>query len=431
MGALQVGIVEASRAAALIEADWRNTLPADWSISVPFTVDSLTQTATGAYVSGTTDTGYYEFGSSPGQMQAATLMIQFNVAAWSAFYGSISGQSDNYYECGVYGNNVDEATSATLASQGGSADFTSLGSASMTIVAITMSNSGTAKVYLIKNDAATAVNTDATLSPGTLSDLTVVTFVAAVRDGMNLGVPGDVRVVHTLLAPNREYSQSEIETVATQWGWVPDDVDQYENNWTAQSLPSGWSTIGNGTAVYAAGGTYNSDATNTTKSLELRRTITSRSYNKLTVMFAVDVSGTSDHSFELLVGNSLLTFYRETTGVDTTAFDTHITGNGYSHTSTGTGMIILAATLNSNGTMASYMLDIGAATQVLGGSIGPNPSPNESGITDIGIVMRPWDPVNEVLGTPGDLKVLRSYVGFDEVLSQAQIETKAGTWGWS
>jgi hypothetical protein len=427
-----MGIVEAALAGDVtIETDWRNALPANWTVDVPLTVDSLVHTPTGTYLDGTTDTAYLVYGFSPGSLQAGTFMIQLAVSEWTAFYASISGQASDYFECAAYGDNTNEGSSLTAASQGTSADFVSLGSASMVILALTMSASGTANAYLIKNDATTDVNTDASLTPGTLSDLTTVTMTFSAFNGVELGTPGTVQVVRTLVAPNQEYNQTEIEAVATSWGWTPLDVDQYESNWTTTALPSGWSVDpeSTGTPVYAAGGTYN-NATDATESLWFRRSFTTRGYNKLTMMFAVDVAvGADDHTFDLEIGDALLTFYIETTTPDK-LFDTYITGQGNTHTSTGTGMVILAATLDSDGTFRSYKLDNGLPTETFTDNVGPIPSPNET-VSEISLSLRPWDRNLETMGTPGDLKVLRTYIGLDEVLNQTQIETKAGTWGWS
>lgn len=434
MATLRMGIVEAALAGDIvIETDWRNAFPDDWTVDVPLTVDSFVHTPTGTYLDGTTDTAYLVYDFSPGDLQAATFMIQLAVADWTAFYASISGQATDYFECAAFSDNTNEGSSFTAASQGTSADFASLGSESMTILALTMSSSGTAKGYLIKTDAVTDLNTDATLTPGTLSALTTVTMTFSAFNGVELGTPGSVRVVRTLCAPNQEYSQAEIEAVATSWGWAPNDVDQYEDNWTTTSLPSGWvvDPSSTGTPVYAAGGTYN-NAADASEGLIIRKALPSaRGYNKITMMFAVDVAvGADDHTFDMEVGDAACTFFIDTTTPDK-LFDTYITGAGHTHTSTGTGMVILAATLDADGTFKSYKLDNGIATEVYTDTtFGPIPSPNET-VSEISISMRPWDRNTEVMGTPGDLKVLRTYFGFDEVLNQTQIETKAGTWGWS
>lgn len=432
MATLRMGIVEAALAGDVtIETDWRNALPADWTVDVPLTTDNLVHAPTGTYLDGTTDTAYLVYDFSPGTLQAGTFMIQLAVSEWTAFYASISGQATDYFECAAFADNTNEGSSLTAASQGTTADFASLGSESMIILALTMSASGTANAYLIKNDAATDVNTDASLTPGTLSDLTTVTMTFSAFNGAELGTPGTVQVVRTLVAPNQEYDQTEVEAVATSWGWSPLDVDQYESNWTTTALPSGWSVDidSTGTPVYAAGGTYN-DASDASENLIFRRTFTERGYTKLTMMLAVDIgAGADDHRFDLEIGDALLSFFIESTTPDR-FYESYITGQGNTHTSTGTGLVILAATLDSDGTFRSYKLDNGIATETYTDNAGPIPSPNEL-VSELSVILRPWDPNTDTMGTPGDMKLLRTYVGLDEVLDQTAIETKAGTWGWS
>lgn len=204
----------------------------------------------------------------------------------------------------------------------------------------------------------------------------------------------------------------------------------YDTDWTTGSLPSPWVESGSG-YTYTGTGTYGGAADGAHIGIWTIDT-TDTTYAQLTFMVGILVNTWSETDFSVGIngvpGSNWSAQYFPT-GSTSDSIDISI-GNEFAAGSTtgtmGTGILVFGATMDTSGNWTWYYMKSGSDTVTTSTN-----SPVSITIETITVYLDAYDFVNAVSGTPGDVRLVGTYVDSSAVLDQTAIEAQAVTWGWT
>lgn len=209
-----------------------------------------------------------------------------------------------------------------------------------------------------------------------------------------------------------------------------------ETDWTIGSLPTDWheSWVDDflGTpGVYSGTGVYTSDNTVDGGSYWKYDASAVADYIEATFMIAYNVTAWSstDNNFGIngVPSNSIVLQYFPTAST----LDEHNANinPGFDSITTDaqTGLIVISCTMSAAGEFKFYRHSTGVAAFARTTSFS---APGTSNPVHFTIGTAAYDFINDVSGTAGDVRVARTYVGLNQVLSAGAITAKATAWGW-
>lgn len=215
-----------------------------------------------------------------------------------------------------------------------------------------------------------------------------------------------------------------------------------ETDWTIGSLPSGWTESGgfSGVPTYTGTGIYN--ATDVDQAVWISG-FTPRDVGAMTLIVGYNIVAWDDQTTVACQINTP-TLYGGTFMQGGLHFNNTFNAGEHSYISAGstdpdetivfdntaptTGLIVTAGVCKQNGDRVTYLLDdAGTLAQPYSDTPPAAPVP----INTINLQMIPFDFGEGGSGTPGNLRIAFTYIGFDEELNQSAIQAKATSWGWT
>lgn len=204
----------------------------------------------------------------------------------------------------------------------------------------------------------------------------------------------------------------------------------HETDWTTGSLPSPWVETGVG-QTYTGTGTYGGSPGDGANYGTWEIDITDVTYTQLTMMVGILVNTWSETYFDAAItgvpGADWAVEYFPA-GV-TDQIDISI-GSEFAATITtgdmGTGILVFGGTMDTGGNWTWYHLKSGLDTVTTSTN-----SPASITAETLTVYLDAYDFINDVPGTPGDVRLIHTYFDSTTVLDQTAIEAKAVSWGWT
>lgn len=414
------------------ETSWEVlSVPAGWTVDT-VAPNGVTYSATGTYISATRDSLDISKAITSRPIGAYTQIIDYKIDATN---------NDDFYTSGVSNTLPWAYTEQFSLSDSGSnrpvikfyVNFIDkivtemTGVAPMTayhvISAVTVDESGVATAYLFTAEGYVIKTIGTCDVPFNGFSDTIDQFnIFAERIA---GTRADFKLAHTYFGIDEALSESAIKSKITGWGWTeatltPSAAEQTDADWTALALPATWNVNPDysGTVTYGAGGAVNSSVDDAVLYQDTAKTYC----QSMTAILAVDTTITDVIPCDLIVGERAgidMTFVSDLTNVTPSiSLGAYLT-NPFSTVAVGTsGIMMLAATVDTAGDYSYYFFENGEAVTVVSGTGIHLPN---TYVADAFVF----------LSALGDSKLVNTYVGFDEVLDQTAITAIVSGWGWT
>lgn len=203
-----------------------------------------------------------------------------------------------------------------------------------------------------------------------------------------------------------------------------------DTDWRSEALPGDWVEDGPTSPVYDAEGIYTSDNSVSGGSSWLLDASATGEYDSFTLIMAYNVTAWSETNIELLIDGAPLSnlytqFYPTASTADLHASDVD-TGGDSTSTDNALGVVVIAATLHTDGTFKLFKFNTGSAPVISTQSL----TPVAAIPTDIVLRTSAYDPINAVSGTASNVKITHTYIGLNDYFDESAVISQATSWGW-